>query len=71
MSAPFGAALLGRELDEKLLLFFSFFASSAPLSAALERKVGERGHQHDGGMRNDRIEDVLVPAGDDAKEEAG
>ena len=71
MSAPFGAALLGRELDERLLLFFSFFASSAPLSAALERKVGERGHQHDRGMGHDHLEDVLVPAGGDAKEEPG
>ena len=62
---------LGRELDERLLLFSSFFATSAPLCAALERKVGERGHQHDGGVRHDRLEDVLVPAGYDAKEEAG
>ena len=44
---------------------------SAPFGAALERKVGERGHQHDGGVRHDRLEDVLVPAGYDAKEEAG
>ena len=44
---------------------------SAPFGAALERKVGERGHQHDRGVRHDRLEDVLVPAGDDAKEEAG
>ena len=48
----------------------SFFASSAPLSAALERKVGERGHQHDRGVGHDCLEDVLVPAGDDAKDEA-
>ena len=62
---------LGRELDERLLLFSSLFASSAPLSATLERKVGERGHQHDRGVRHYRLEDVLVPAGGDAKEEPG
>ena len=44
---------------------------SAPFGAALERKVGERGHQDDRGVSHDRLEDVLVPAGDDAKEEAG
>ena len=60
-----------RELNERLLPFSSFFSTFAPLSAALERKVGERGHQHDRGVRNDRLEDVLVPAGGDAKEEAG
>ena len=62
---------LRRKRDERFLLFPSFFVSSVPLPAALERKVGERGHQHDGGVRDDRLEDVLVPAGDDAKEEAG
>ena len=44
---------------------------SAPFGAALERKVGERGHQDDRGVRHDRLEDVLVPAGGDAKEEPG
>ena len=62
---------LGRKLDERLLLFSSFFASFAPLGAALERKVGERGHQDDRGVRHDRLEDVLVPAGGDSKEEPG
>ena len=62
---------LGRELDERLLFFSFLFASSAPLSAALERKVGERRHQHDRGVGHDCLEDVLVPAGGDAKEEAG
>ena len=60
-----------RELNERLLHFSSFFATFAPLSAALERKVGERGHQHDRGVGHDRLEDVLVPAGGDAKEEPG
>ena len=59
---------LGRKLDKRLLLFSFFFATSG---AALERKVGERGHQHDRGVGRDRLEDVLVPAGDDAKEEPG
>ena len=43
---------------------------SAPRGAALERKVGEGGHQYDRGVGNDRLEHVLVPAGGDAKDEA-
>ena len=70
---------LGGEPDERLcwlsccflLLSSLFFSSSAPLGAALERKVGERGHQDHGGVRHDGAEHVLVPAGGDAKEEAG
>ena len=58
----------GRKLDKRLLLFSFLFATFV---AALERKVGERGHQDDRGVRHDRLEDVLVPAGGDAKEEAG
>ena len=61
---------LGRELDERLLLFSFLFATSAPCAAAIERKVSECGHQHDGGVGHDRLEDVLVPAGDDSKDEA-
>ena len=56
---------LGRECDERLLLF-----PFSPCAAASERKVSECGHQHDGGVGHDRLEDVLVPARDDAKDEA-
>ena len=71
---------LGGEPDERLCRFSSsfplllvslFIFSSAPFVAALERKVGERGHQDHGGVRDDRLEDVLVPAGGEAKKEAG
>ena len=58
----------GRKLDERLFLFSFLFAT---FGAALESKVGERGHQHDRGVRHDRLEDVLVPAGGDAKEKPG
>ena len=61
---------LGGEHDERLRFYF-FFSTSAPLGAALECKVGERGHQYHGGVRNDRLEHVLVPAGGESKEEAG
>ena len=53
------------------IFFFVSFSTLTPLGAALERKVGERGHQDHGGVRDDRLQDVLVPAGGDAKEEAG
>ena len=32
--------------------------------------MGEGGHEEDGGMGEEGLEDVRVPTGDDAKEEA-
>ena len=60
-----------------LLLFFIsllcllFGAPLAPLCAGGEGEVGEGGHEDDGGVGDEGLEDATVPAGGETKKEAG